>query len=52
MDMKNPSLLKAVTQARQHVDADSRATARLMDSLQAADITLWQHEHPRVTDDE
>ena len=53
VDLKNPSLSKAVTQALQHVDADSRAVAREVDQRVAADITEWQHEHPlwEVDDD-
>lgn len=53
MDTKNGSLLKAVTQARQHVTPASRAVARNLDTLERLGVTLWAFEHPEeVFDDE
>jgi hypothetical protein len=46
MDMKNPSLLKAVTQALKHVTPESRRLAVEVDQRNAADVTEWEHEHP------
>ena len=46
MDMKNGSLLKAVTQARQHVTPQSRVLAAVLDLRNQLGITEWEHEHP------
>lgn len=46
MDQKNPSLLKAVTQALAHVTPESRAVARGVDQRIALNLTEWEHENP------
>jgi hypothetical protein len=38
------SLLAAVTTAAQHVTPESRATAAMIDRLEARGVTLAQHE--------